>query len=172
MSTPAAVDAQLLVSTCLMVEERGPAAAITPPVTSHCRTVKPWMVRVNERQALLDTLRRRAWMRPRRVVAASQRSPPRVVNMVARPKRSIPAALSSASAVHSAASTGCSEKPRTDGLDCLRFRDSSWATTYAFFIPSTGCVPATTSSLCHTRATSTIASTGIHDCSRRSSTSS
>ena len=41
MSTPAAVDAQLLVSTCLMVEERGPAATITTPVTSHCRTVKP-----------------------------------------------------------------------------------------------------------------------------------
>jgi hypothetical protein len=66
-------------------------------------------------------------MSPRSVVvAASQRSPPRVVNMVARPKRSIPVALSSASAVHSlVASTGCSEKPRTDGLDCLRFRDSS-----------------------------------------------
>ena len=112
-------------------------------------------------------------MSPRSVVvAASQRSPPRVVNMVARPKRSIPAALSSASAVHSAASTGCSEKPRTDGLDCLRFRDSSWATTYAFFIPSTGCVPASTSSMCHTRATPTIASTGIHDTSRSSTSSS
>jgi len=66
-------------------------------------------------------------MSPRSVVvAASQRSPPRVVNMVARPKRSIPVALSSASAVHSLASTGFSEKPRTDGLDCLvRFGDSS-----------------------------------------------